>query len=287
MRPHTTPPAHSASPSALRFFRVQVNLSMRPLPPASLAAITTVATVADHPVWPHCFRPLPNRASDPAPIELSSKARQRAARTSPSMGPDALPAAMESLKPEAQRRLVEWATTGHSLASSSLYDAGVWFCTGLGDLHSHDGQIACFLSGYTPDLWSACLNVDLAQYFDDASAQLAPDKESIIILANQVLPHSEGEIVLESADPSAHPSIRMNYFTDPHDLKVMVAVIRRALAIVANWPSHRKLGALHVPPALAAKHGHTEGAPLTDELLEDLALHFSITVYQDRKSTRL
>jgi choline dehydrogenase-like flavoprotein len=71
----------------------------------------------------------------------------------------------------------------------------------------------------------------------------------------------------------------MNYFTDPHDLKVMVAVIRRALAIVANWPSHRKLGALHVPPALAAKHGYTEGAPLTDELLEDLALHFSITVY--------
>ena len=195
------------------------------------------------------------------------------------MGPDALPAAMESLKPEAQRRLVEWATTGHSLASSSLYDAGVWFSTGLGDLHSHDGQIACFLSGYTPDLWSACLNVDLAQYFDDAATQLAPDKESIIILANPVLPHSEGEIVLESADPSAHPSIRMNYFTDPHDLKVMVAVIRRALAIVANWPSHRKLGALHVPPALAAKHGHTEGAPLTDELLEDLALHFSITVY--------
>jgi hypothetical protein len=103
------------------------------------------------------------------------------------LGPDALPAAMESLKPEAQRRLVEWATTGHSLASSSLYDAGVWFSTGLGDLHSHDGQIACFLSGYTPDLWSACLNVDLAQYFDDAATQLAPDKESIIILANPVL----------------------------------------------------------------------------------------------------
>jgi choline dehydrogenase-like flavoprotein len=196
-----------------------------------------------------------------------------------SMGPDALPAAMESLKPEAQRRLVEWATTGSSLVSSSLYDAGAWFSTGLGDLHSHDGQIACFLSGYTPELWSACLNVDLDQYFHDAAVQLAPDKESIIILANPVLPHSEGEIALESADPEAHPAIRMNYFAEPHDMKVMVAVIRRALEIVAHWPAHRKIGPLHVPPGLAAKHGYTEGAALSDELLADLALHFSITVY--------
>jgi choline dehydrogenase-like flavoprotein len=196
-----------------------------------------------------------------------------------SMGPDALPPAMESLKDEAQRRLVEWATTGNSLASSSLYDAGVWFSTGLGDTHSHDAQIACFLSGYTPELWSACLNVDLAQYFDDAATQLAPDQESIIILANPVLPHSEGEIALESADPAAHPAIRMNYYADPHDVKVMVAVMRRALEIVAHWPAHRKLGAMHVPPVIAKKHGYTEGEPLTDELLADMAMHFSITVY--------
>ncbi len=195
-----------------------------------------------------------------------------------SMGPDALPAEMESLKPEAERRLVEWATTGRSLVSSSLYDAGVWFSTGLGDLHSHDGQIACFLSGYTPELWSACLNVDLAQYFDDAATQLAPDKESIIILANPVLPHSEGEIALESADPATHPRIRMNYYGDPHDMKVMVAVIRRALEIISQWPTHRKL-TLHVPPGLAKKHGYTEGEPPSDALLEDLALHFSLTVY--------
>jgi choline dehydrogenase-like flavoprotein len=195
-----------------------------------------------------------------------------------SMGPDALPAAMESLKPEAQRRLVEWATTGSSLVSSSLYDAGAWFSTGLGDLHSHDGQVACFLSGYTPELWSACLNVDLDQYFHDAAVQLAPDKESILILANPVLPHSEGEVALEGADPAAHPAIRMNYFADPHDMKVMVAVIRRALEIVAHWPAHR-LGPLQVPPGLAAKHGYSEGAELSDELLADLALHFSLTVY--------
>ena len=213
-----------------------------------------------------------------------------------SMGPDALrhpagplpsdpnddhqmPAELHALKTEAERRLAEWATTGNSLASSSLYDAGAWFSTGLGDPHSHDAQIACFPCGYTPDLWSQCLNVDLAQYFDDPSTRLAPDAESILILANPVLPHSEGEIVLESPDPATHPSIRMNYFADPHDKKVMVAVLRRALDIVAHWPAHRHIGPLYVPVAVARKHGYTEGAPLTDDLLEDLALHFSMTVY--------
>ena len=73
----------------------------------------------------------------------------------------------------------------------------------------------------------------------------------MIVLANPVLPHSEGEIVLESADPTAHPAIRMNYFGDAHDMKVMIAVLRRALDVVAHWPSHRKIGPLMVPPFLA------------------------------------
>ena len=34
-----------------------------------------------------------------------------------------------------------------------------------------------------------------------------------------------------------------------------------------------------MPPFLAEKHGYQDGAPLSDALLEDLALHFSITVY--------
>jgi hypothetical protein len=56
---------------------------------------------------------------------------------------------------------------------------------------------------------------------------LAPDAESIYLLANPVLPHSEGEVVLASADPNVHPTIRMNYYDDPHDMKVMVAVMRQ------------------------------------------------------------
>lgn len=188
-----------------------------------------------------------------------------------------LPADLQALKQEAERRLKEWQTTGRGLISSSLYDAAAWCSTGLGDSHSHDAQIACFASGGSTELFD-CLNIDLALYFDDVSRRLAPDAESLIVLANPVLPHSEGEIILHSAVPSVHPVIRMNYFADPHDLKVMVAVLRRALDIVAHWPGH-KLGPLMVPPFLARKHEHQDGAAPSDALLEDLALHFSMTVY--------
>ena len=107
------------------------------------------------------------------------------------------------------------------------------------------------------------------------------------MLANPVQPHSESEVVLRSADPADHPDIRMNYFADPHDMAVMVSVIRRVLAIVAHWPSHRKIGPLLIPPFLASKHGYVEGAPPSDALLEDLALHYSLTVYHPTTSCRI
>ena len=213
-----------------------------------------------------------------------------------SMGPDALrapagplpadpaddadmPAELQGLKAEAERRLTEWATTGSGLVSSSLYEAGAWFSTGLGDDHTHDAQIAFMACGYNADMWKTLLRVEADEYFNDAAVQLGPDAESIIVLANPVQPHSEGEIVLASADPTAHPDIRMNYYGDPHDMNVMIATIRRALDITANWPGDQKIGPLQVPPALATKHGHQPSDTPSDALLEDLARHYSFTVY--------
>jgi choline dehydrogenase-like flavoprotein len=221
-----------------------------------------------------------------------------------SMGPDALRAPagplpadpaddanlseeLKLLKEEAERRITEWATTGNGLVSSSLYEACAWFSTGLGDDHTHDAQIGFFPCGYTPDLWRAILRVDPDEYFDDAAQRLAPDAESIIVLANPVQPHSEGEIVLASADPTDHPDIRMNYFDDPHDMKVMIAILRRALDVVANWPTHRDIGPLLVPPAIAAQHGHVSGDSPSDALLEDLARHYSWTVYHPTSTCRM
>jgi choline dehydrogenase-like flavoprotein len=221
-----------------------------------------------------------------------------------SMGPDALrapagplpadpaddanlPAELSAVKAEAERRLIEWFTTGSSLVSSSLYDACAWYSTGLGDHHTHDAQLGLFACGYNRDIWQGLLRVDPDQYLDDADARLAPDAESLLILANPVQPHSEGEIVLASADPLDHPDIRMNYYGDPHDMPVMVAVLRRALEVVNNWPADRHLGPLLVPPFLAARHGYAAGDAPSDALLEDLARHYSFTVYHPTSTCRI
>jgi choline dehydrogenase-like flavoprotein len=221
-----------------------------------------------------------------------------------SMGPDALRAPagplpadpaddanlgeeLKAVKAEAERRLTEWATTGRGLVSSSLYEACAWFSTGLGDHHTHDAQLALFACGYNREIWQGCLRVDPDQYFDDADARLAPDAETIIMLANPVQPHSEGEIVLASADPLDHPDIRMNYYGDPYDMQVMVAVLRRALEVAKNWSAHRQIGPLLVPPGLAARHGYGTGDTPSDALLEDLARHYSFTVYHLTSTCRM
>ncbi len=186
---------------------------------------------------------------------------------------------LAGLKAEAERRVTQWMETGESLVSSSLYDAVAFFSTGLGDAHSHDAQIGYVPSGFDAGLLGDRLRIKLEDFFEDPDKTLAPDQENMLLLANPVLPHSTGEIVLASADPLAAPIIRMNYLTDPHDLKVMVAVIRKALDIAANWPGDIKPGPLNVPPALAKKHGYVEGEAPSDALLENLALHYSTTVY--------
>jgi choline dehydrogenase-like flavoprotein len=221
-----------------------------------------------------------------------------------SMGPDALrasagplpvdpaddaglPEELQALKAEAERRLTEWANTGRGLVSSSLYEAAAWFSTGLGDDHTHDAQVSAFLWGFDRVIYAFGLRVDPDELFDDADARLAPDAEMVIIFANPVQPHSDGEILLASADPFDQPDIRMNYYADPHDMQVMVAVLRRALEVAAKWPQHRKIGPLLVPPGLAAQHGYSTGDTPSDNLLADLARHYSFTVYHLTSTCRM
>jgi choline dehydrogenase len=200
---------------------------------------------------------------------------------------EALPPELAGLKAEAERQVGEWFTTGRGLVSSSLYDASAWLSTGLGDSHTHDAQIAVFTCGYNADIWQGCLRVDTAAYFADPAAALDPATESMIVLANPVQPHSEGEIRLASADPLAAPDIRMNYYSDPHDIAVMTAVVRRALDIMDKLRDKHEIGELLVAPALAAKHGYVAGGELSDELIEDLARHFSFTVYHLTSTCRI
>jgi choline dehydrogenase len=198
-----------------------------------------------------------------------------------------LPPELLALKAEAERRLMQWATTGESFVSSSLYDAAAWYSTGLGDLHTHDAQISLFACGYNDDIWRRCLKVEPSRYFPDPQTMLAPDAETVLILANPVQPHSEGTIKLESADPFVYPEIRMNYLSDPHDVKVLMTILRRVLEIVDHWPNPGQLGPLIVPPALATKHGHRTGDAPSEALIEDMARHYAFTVYHPTTTCRM
>lgn len=194
---------------------------------------------------------------------------------------------LQALKQKAEARLADWQATGRGLGASSLADAVVFCSTGLGDPNRHDTEIICFVTGTNGGFLQTIMNIDTARFFDDAATRVADDAENLFLLANPVLPRSRGAIVLESQDPEAKPAIRMNYYDDPHDLKVMVAAIRRTMDIAAHWPGNRKLGPLMLPPFLAEKHGYREGAEPSDALLEDFALHFSLTVYHPTSTCRI
>lgn len=185
---------------------------------------------------------------------------------------------LKELKAEAERQHAEWKATGSGLASSSTYDGLCFFSTGLGDDFTHDGQIGFLTSGNTADFFRNQINADVSLMFDDPDEVLSPESENVIILPSNCVPHSEGEIVLQSSDPSVPPKIDFNYFADPYDLKVMVALMRKSLEIAKNWPDG-KLGEWLVPPELARKHGHKSGEEPSDALLENFALHFGNTIY--------
>ncbi len=220
-----------------------------------------------------------------------------------SLGPDALrapagplpadpadDAAMTSdlaaLKAEAARRLAAWEADGAGLAGSSMVEALAFCSTGLGDAHSHDVQIGFTACGFDKDQFASRLNIDTALCFPDPDL-LAPERQTVLIAANPVLPHSQGEIVIQTADPAETPDLRMNYFSDPHDLRVMVAAMRKVLAIVDAWPDPLRPGPVHIPPFLAAKHGHASGSAPSDALLEDMALHFATSMYHLCRTCRI
>ncbi len=198
-----------------------------------------------------------------------------------------LPPELAGLKAEAERQLTEWASTGSGLVSSSLYDASGWFSTGLGDPHTHDAQIGLFACGYNGEILSGLMRIDPDQYVADPAVTWAPTAENMMILANPVQPHSKGEIRLSSANPLDAPDIRFNFYNDPHDMKVMTAIFRKCLEIQQRLRTEHGAGPVNVPPALAAKHGHTPGADMSDELIEDLALHYSWSVYHPTSTCRI
>lgn len=186
---------------------------------------------------------------------------------------------LKALKDDADQRLKDWEETGSGLAASSFYDGIAFFSTGLGDDHTHDAQIGFNATGNVASLFREQLNIDTDFFAEDIDAAFSAESENVSLLASNCVPRSEGEVTLVSADPSVPPEIDLNYYSDPYDLKVMVAIVRRTLDVAANWPGPHKLGPVMIPPKLRQLHGYEDGATPSDALLENFALHSSMTIY--------
>ena len=120
------------------------------------------------------------------------------------------PTELQALKREAERRVAEWATTGRGLgvvvaatrrAPGSRPDSAT--------STRHDAQLGFFCCGYTtgPAGVRCCASIPTSTSTTPPK-RLAPDAETMIVLANPVQPHSEGEIVLDqrrSRRPPRHP----------------------------------------------------------------------------------
>jgi choline dehydrogenase len=194
---------------------------------------------------------------------------------------------LQELKKKAEQRFAKWQESGRGLGASSLADAAVFCSSGVGDAGRHDIEIIFFMTSGNEEFQRVVMNIDTARFFDDAGKRVADDSENVVLLPHPVLPHSRGEIVLDSADPTAQPVIRYNYYDDPHDMKMMLAGIRKTIEIVRHWPGNRRPGPVMIPPFLAAKHGYREGDEPSDALLQDFALHFSLTVYHPTSTCRI
>ncbi|MEO0463304.1 MAG: GMC family oxidoreductase N-terminal domain-containing protein [Pseudomonadota bacterium] len=199
---------------------------------------------------------------------------------------DGLSEDLIALRDEANRQLEEYRQTGSGYASSSLYDASLWCSSGLGDDHSHDMQISFTPVVYDADFYGRLCNYDLEAMAGDPDHVFDPTKPRMVLVANPVLQKSEGEVVITSPDPHVHPQIKLNYYSDPHDLKQMVAALRICLKLADKWPGG-KAGTWLVPPELARKHGYVPGEEPSDSLLESHALHFSNTLYHQCCTCRI
>ena len=221
-----------------------------------------------------------------------------------SMGPDALrapagplpadpaddaglPDELAALKAEAERRLTEWATTGHGLVSSSLYEASAWYSTGLGDDHTHDAQIGFFICGYNDDIWRTLPagrpRRVLRRPGDGAGARRRERDRSRQPGAAAQRGRDRPD-QRRSRRPPRHPHelLRRPLRHGGHGRRAPPGPRRgRQLACVAP------LGPLRVPRAIAARHDYAPGDTPSDEMLEDLARHYSFTVYHLTSTCRM
>lgn len=103
----------------------------------------------------------------------------------------------------------------------------------------------------------------------------ARGENAFMIYPMVLRPKSRGRIMLKSTNPLVYPLIYSNYFTDPYDIKVSIAGIKKTIELV-NTPAFKRINAkLYKAPIPACKH-HGFG---TDAYWECHTRFFTFTIY--------
>jgi choline dehydrogenase-like flavoprotein len=74
-----------------------------------------------------------------------------------------------------------------------------------------------------------------------------PGGDGCTVNLGQIRPHSRGEVLLRSANPTAPPRIRPNYFADPRDLEAVTDGAAFALQVMEQPAIRRFIARRHVP----------------------------------------
>ena len=91
--------------------------------------------------------------------------------------------------------------------------------------------------GGRPDLQFHCLPVtgDIKAEIENGALSLDPFP-GLTIMPYPTRPKSRGRVQIKSADPAELPSVKMNWFSDPHDLEVLLRGMRIAQAVADTEP---------------------------------------------------
>lgn len=127
-----------------------------------------------------------------------------------------------------------------------------------------------------PDVQLHCL--PLSGDIETDRAETTLDKfPGLTIMPYQTRPRSRGHVYIRTNRVNDQPAIFMNYFSDPHDIKVLVAGMRIAQTIADTHPLADLIDHRHNPPQNET----------TDEALEAFARRFGHTGYHPVGSCRM
>lgn len=98
-------------------------------------------------------------------------------------------------------------------------------------------------------------------------------------------PKSFGRLELQSADPSIHPKLYANYFTDPKgiDMKTMIAGIRECINIMLSAPFKKYGVQLIDEPMLGCRHHEFD----SDDYWECAVRHLATTLFHQTTGCKM